>query len=90
MKSALMGIGLLSLVLQGCASGPGTPHPQRLSLNETLSQATPVRAKPAPEASKVNNSCPPLYGRVCYGPSDRPETMRCGCSTVSPLGTSYP
>lgn len=86
MKSTLWAIGLLGLVLQGCASEPSTPHPQRLSLNETLSQAKPV------QSSKANNSntCPPLFGRVCYGPSDRPETMRCGCSTVSPLGTAYP
>jgi len=86
MRSILLAVGLLGLVLPGCVSQLSTPHPQRLSLNETLSQATPVQM-----ASKVgNNSCPPLFGKVCYGPSDRPETLRCGCSTVSPLGTSYP
>jgi hypothetical protein len=34
--------------------------------------------------------CPPLFGKVCYGPSDRPDILRCGCSSVSPLGTPYP
>jgi hypothetical protein len=87
MKSSLLVVGVLGLVLQGCASTLSTPHPQRLSLNETLSQAQPSKTT----QSKVNNdTCPPLYGRVCYGPSDRPESMRCGCSTVSPLGTPYP
>ena len=33
------------------------------------------------------NECPPLFGRVCYG--SVPGAMKCGCSTVSPLGTPY-
>jgi hypothetical protein len=33
------------------------------------------------------NECPPLFGKVCYG--SVPGAMKCGCSTVSPLGTPY-
>jgi hypothetical protein len=48
-------------------------------------------APPAHPPQRLSqNECPPLFGKVCYGPSDRPDTMRCGCSTVSPLGTPYP
>jgi hypothetical protein len=47
-------------------------------------------APPAHPQRLTQNECPPLFGKVCYGPSDRPDTMRCGCSTVSPLGTPYP
>jgi len=65
------------MLLQGCASAPPAAGGQRLSLFQ-------------PPASQAQNECPPLFGKVCYGPSDRPDTMRCGCSTVSPLGTPYP
>jgi hypothetical protein len=41
-------------------------------------------------AASVGSECPPLFGKVCYGPTDRPDIMRCGCSSVSPLGTPYP
>ncbi len=41
-------------------------------------------------ASSESAECPPLFGKVCYGPTDRPDIMRCGCSSVSPLGTPYP
>lgn len=64
------------VLLQACASSPSHPAGQRLSLNQPV--------------AKAQSECPPLFGKVCYGPSDRPDTMRCGCSTVSPLGTPYP
>ena len=64
------------VLLQACASAPSHTTGQRLSLNQP--------------AAKAQSECPPLFGKVCYGPSDRPDTMRCGCSTVSPLGTPYP
>jgi hypothetical protein len=38
-------------------------------------------------ASNVQSECPPLFGKVCYG--SVPGAMKCGCSTVSPLGTPY-
>jgi hypothetical protein len=41
-------------------------------------------------ATSQSAECPPLFGKVCYGPTDRPDVMRCGCSSVSPLGTPYP
>jgi hypothetical protein len=44
----------------------------------------------AAAASSAGGECPPLFGKVCYGPTDRPDIMRCGCSSVSPLGTPYP
>jgi hypothetical protein len=65
------------MLLQACSSTPRTQPQQRLSLFR-------------PVAAQAQNECPPLFGKVCYGPSDRPDTMRCGCSTVSPLGTPYP
>jgi hypothetical protein len=72
-----LAVGSVCLVLlQACASAPSHTSGPRLSLNEP--------------PAKAQNECPPLFGKVCYGPSDRPDTMRCGCSTVSPLGTPYP
>jgi hypothetical protein len=49
-------------------------------------------APPQRHSAAANDSaeCPPLFGKVCYGPTDRPDLMRCGCSSVSPLGTPYP
>jgi hypothetical protein len=43
----------------------------------------------APPMTSANQpgECPPLFGKVCYG--SNPSVMKCGCSTVSPLGTSY-
>jgi hypothetical protein len=38
-------------------------------------------------AATAANECPPLFGKVCYG--SVPGAMKCGCSTVSPLGTPY-
>ena len=38
-------------------------------------------------ASSEQSECPPLFGKVCYGTV--PGAMKCGCSTVSPLGTPY-
>jgi hypothetical protein len=53
--------------------------------------ATKPTALPhAGSAASAANECPPLFGKVCYGPTDRPDIMRCGCSSVSPLGTPYP
>ena len=66
------------MLLQACTSTPPAQSGQRLALFRTAA------------ASQGQNECPPLFGKVCYGPSDRPDTMRCGCSTVSPLGTPYP
>ncbi len=44
----------------------------------------------ATTTASAGSECPPLFGKVCYGPTDRPDIMRCGCSSVSPLGTPYP
>jgi len=66
------------MLLQACSSTPPTHSGQRLSLFQPVA------------TTQAQNECPPLFGKVCYGPSDRPDTMRCGCSTVSPLGTPYP
>lgn len=38
-------------------------------------------------ATTASNECPPMFGKVCYG--SMPGTLKCGCSTVSPLGTPY-
>lgn len=66
------------MLLQACTSAPPNRPEQRISLFQPMA------------AAQRQNECPPLFGKVCYGPSDRPDTMRCGCSTVSPLGTPYP
>jgi hypothetical protein len=79
MKTFQLALGSACLVvLQACSSTPPTHFKQRLSLFQPAS------------ATQGSSECPPLFGKVCYGPSDRPDTMRCGCSTVSPLGTPYP
>ncbi len=52
--------------------------------------AVPAGLPHRSEATSAANECPPLFGKVCYGPTDRPDIMRCGCSSVSPLGTPYP
>jgi hypothetical protein len=44
-------------------------------------------AGPPLTASNQQSECPPLFGKVCYG--SIPSAMKCGCSTVSPLGTPY-
>jgi hypothetical protein len=78
MTSYQLALGALCLVLlQACAATSPAHSGRGLSLYE-------------PHVSQAQNECPPLFGKVCYGPSDRPDTMRCGCSTVSPLGTPYP
>ena len=38
-------------------------------------------------AANERSECPPLFGKVCYG--SVPGAMKCGCSTVSPLGAPY-
>jgi hypothetical protein len=45
----------------------------------------PARTRTA--AANPASECPPLFGKVCYG--SVPGAMKCGCSTVSPLGTPY-
>jgi len=52
--------------------------------------ASAPTAMPPAAATSAGSECPPLFGKVCYGPTDRPDIMRCGCSSVSPLGTPYP
>jgi hypothetical protein len=74
MTSLQVALGSLSLcLLQSCASVPTEP-PHHLSQNKTL-------------AANEQSECPPLFGKVCYG--SVPGAMKCGCSTVSPLGTPY-
>jgi hypothetical protein len=78
MKTYQLALGSACLMLlEACASAPPPQSEQRLSLFHTAA------------GSQTQGECPPLFGKVCYGPSDRPDTMRCGCSTVSPLGTPY-
>ena len=79
MKTYQLALGSACLMLlQACSSTLPAHSKQRLSLFQPVA------------AARGQNECPPLFGKVCYGPSDRPDTMRCGCSTVSPLGTPYP
>jgi hypothetical protein len=74
MTSLHVALGSLSLcLLQGCASLPAD-FPHRLWLDE-------------PTASNERGECPPLFGKVCYG--SVPGAMKCGCSSVSPLGAPY-
>ena len=69
-----LGSLILGLMLQGCAT---TPKPQ-----DPLQRITQARATTSTEAE-----CPALFGKVCYGTV--PGAMKCGCSTASPLGTSF-
>jgi hypothetical protein len=79
MRTFQLALGSACLMLvQACTSTPPTRSEQRLSLFQPVN------------VTHSQSECPPLFGKVCYGPSDRPDTMRCGCSTVSPLGTPYP
>jgi len=64
----------LGLLLQGCAT---TPKPQ-----DPLQRITQARA-----TTSTEGECPALFGKVCYGTV--PGAMKCGCSTASPLGTSF-
>ena len=75
MTTVRVALGSLSLclLLQSCATVP-PDSPHRLALTRTT-------------ASAEQNECPPLFGKVCYGTV--PGAMKCGCSTVSPLGTPY-
>ena len=68
-------LGSLALVwtLQGCTSTP------------TAQDFYPLRHATA--AANSSSECPPMFGKVCYG--SMPGAMKCGCSTVSPLGTPY-
>ena len=68
-------LGSLSLwLLQACSSGPVPSPMQHLSYARATS-------------SSQQHECPPLFGKVCYG--SVPGAMKCGCSTVSPLGAPY-
>ena len=75
MTTVRVALGSLSvcLALQGCAATPPDPG-HHLALTK-------------PTASSEQSECPPLFGKVCYGTV--PGAMKCGCSTVSPLGTPY-
>ena len=70
-----LGSLILGLMLQGCAT---TPKPQ-----DPLRRITEARAT----ATSNQSECPALFGKVCYGTV--PGAMKCGCSTASPLGTSF-
>jgi hypothetical protein len=76
MTTVRVALGSLSLglLLQSCASAPSQDPLHHLSLTRTT-------------ASTEQAQCPPLFGKVCYGTV--PGAMKCGCSTVSPLGTPY-
>jgi len=70
-------LGSLSfgLLLQGCATITTPQDPlQRIAQAKTVT-------------SQDQGECPALFGKVCYGTV--PGAMKCGCSTASPLGTSY-
>ena len=69
-----LGSLILGLLLQGCAT---TPKPQ-----DPLQRFAQARA-----ATSTGQECPALFGKVCYG--SVPGAMKCGCSTASPLGTSF-
>ncbi len=74
MTSIQVALGSLTLcLLQSCASVPPEPV-QHLSQNKS-------------SMANEQSECPPLFGKVCYG--SVPGAMKCGCSTVSPLGTPY-
>jgi hypothetical protein len=73
-KVTLGGLVLLGM-LQGCST---TPKP---------TEFYPLRHHAAASSQAQANECPPLFGKVCYG--SVPGAMKCGCSTVSPLGTPY-
>ena len=65
----------LGLLFQGCAITP-KPH-------DPLQRITQARTA----APSSQGECPALFGKVCYGTV--PGAMKCGCSTASPLGTSF-
>jgi len=53
----------------------------------TLCLLQSCASAPPLTASNQQSECPPMFGKVCYG--SIPSAMKCGCSTVSPLGTPY-
>jgi hypothetical protein len=67
-------VALGSLLLCLLLQGCASTPPHPLTLARTT-------------ASSEQGECPPLFGKVCYGTV--PGAMKCGCSTVSPLGTPY-
>ena len=74
MTTIQLALGSLSLcLLQGCVSRSPDPV-HHLSQNQS-------------EISGGQGECPPLFGKVCYGSVS--GAMKCGCSTVSPLGAPY-
>ena len=70
-----LGSLILGLMLQGCATAPKPQDP--------LQRITQARAA----VTSTQGDCPALFGKVCYGTV--PGAMKCGCSTASPLGTSF-
>jgi hypothetical protein len=76
MTTLQVALGTLSLcLLQGCASRPPDPF--------TIPRVA------AHNSSSQQNECPPSMGKVCFGSLGRSETLTCGCSSASPLGTPY-
>jgi hypothetical protein len=73
LQAALVSLSLL--LLESCAS---TPADSTYSWSLTK-----------PMASNEQSECPSPFAKVCYGSSDRPDTLVCGCSSESPLGTPY-
>jgi hypothetical protein len=74
MRTARVALGSLSLwLLLQSCASLSSDPPHHLVLSKT--------------ASSEQSECPPLFGKVCYGTV--PGAMKCGCSTVSPLGTPY-
>jgi hypothetical protein len=73
MTTVRVALGSLSLCLLLQSCASAPADRHRLAQNQT--------------ASSEQSECPPLFGKVCYGTV--PGAMKCGCSTVSPLGTPY-
>ena len=74
MRTVRVALGSLSLCLLLQSCASAPSDPaHRLALSQA--------------ASSEQSECPPLFGKVCYGTV--PGAMKCGCSTVSPLGTPY-
>jgi hypothetical protein len=74
MTTVRVALGSLSLCLLLQSCASVPPDPHHPALTRTA-------------ASTEQSECPPLFGKVCYGTV--PGAMKCGCTTVSPLGTPY-
>lgn len=74
LRVVLGSLSFVGLLLQGCATSPQPQDPlQHLAASR--------------QSSSEQAECPALFGKVCYG--SVPGAMKCGCSTASPLGTTY-